>query len=197
MSSNPRTPDHPIDAQFLGRWSPRAYSGEAIPEATLKSLLEAARWAPSSYNQQPWRFIYARRDTAHWAQFLGFLNEFNQSWAKNASALVFVISKTTALPPGATAPVPAPTHSFDAGAAWGYLALQASNAGWPAHGMVGILKDKIREELGVPDDYAIEAGIAIGKQTDKSILPESLQARELPSPRKPLAEIASEGKFIA
>ncbi len=106
MSSNPRTPDHPIDAQFLGRWSPRAYSGEAIPEATLKSLLEAARWAPSSYNQQPWRFIYARRDTAHWAQFLGFLNEFNQSWAKNASALVFVISKTTALPPARRRPYP-------------------------------------------------------------------------------------------
>jgi nitroreductase len=194
---NPRIADHPIEQQFLERWSPRAYTGEEIPEATLKSLLEAARWAPSSYNAQPWRFIYARRNTPHWDQFLGFLNEFNQSWAKQASALIIVVSKTTSLPPGGTAEVPWPTHSFDTGAAWGYLALQASASGWPAHGMVGILKDKIRAELGLPENYAVEAAVAIGKQGDKSLLPEQLQQRELPSPRKPVAEFASEGKFIA
>ncbi|RKP59218.1 nitroreductase family protein [Pararobbsia silviterrae] len=197
MTTSPRIAEHPIEQQFLERWSPRAYAGEPIPEATLKSLLEAARWAPSSYNAQPWRFVYARRDTPHWEQFLGFLNEFNQSWAKNASAIVIVISKTTSLPPGGTQEVPWPTHSFDTGAAWGYLALQASLSGWPAHGMVGILKDKIRAELGLPENYAVEAAVAIGKQGDKSILPEGLQQREAPSPRKPLSEVASEGKFIA
>ena len=194
---NPRIAEHPIEQHFLERWSPRAFTGEEIPEATLKSLLEAARWAPSSYNAQPWRFVYARRNTPHWDQFLGFLNEFNQSWAKQASALIIVISKTTSLPPSGGAEVPWPTHSFDAGAAWGYLALQASASGWPAHGMVGILKDKIRAELGLPENYAVEAAIAIGKQGDKSLLPEQLQQRELPSPRKPVSEFASEGKFIA
>jgi nitroreductase len=196
MSTPSRIAAHPIDQQFLERWSPRAYSGEDIPEATLKSLLEAARWAPSSSNAQPWRFIYARRNTPHWDQFVGFLNEFNQSWARNASALVIVLSKTTSLPPGATAEVPWPTHSFDAGAAWGFLALQAWSSGWPAHGMAGILKDKIRAELGLPENYAIEAAVAIGKPGDKALLPEKLQERESPSSRKPLAEIASEGKFI-
>ncbi|CAM2142258.1 Nitroreductase family protein [Pararobbsia alpina] len=196
MTTNPRIAEHPIEQQFLERWSPRAYTGDEIPEATLKSLLEAARWAPSCYNAQPWRFIYARRNTPHWEQFLGFLNEFNQAWAKNAAALVIAISKNTSLPPGATEEVPWPTHSFDAGAAWGYLALQASYSGWPAHGMAGIHKDKIRAELGLPDNYIIEAAIAIGKQADKSTLPEALQQRELPSPRKPLSEFASEGKFI-
>ena len=194
---NPRTAEHPIEQHFLERWSPRAYTGEEIPEATLKSLLEAARWAPSSYNAQPWRFVYARRNTPHWDQFLGFLNEFNQSWAKQASALIIVISKTTSQPPSGGAEVPWPTHSFDAGAAWGYLALQASASGWPAHGMVGILKDKIRAELGLPENYVVEAAVAIGKQGDKSLLPEQLQQRELPSPRKPVSEFASEGKFIA
>ena len=92
--------------------------------------------------------------------------------------------------------MPWPTHSFDTGAAWGYLALQAAASGWPAHGMVGIHKDKIRAELGLPDNFVVEAAIAIGKQADKSILPPQLQEREAPSPRKPLSEVASEGKFV-
>lgn len=91
--------------------------------------------------------------------------------------------------------MPANNHSFDSGAAWGYLALQASLAGWHAHGLAGIERDKIRKELGIPDVYAIEAGIAIGRLGDKAALPEALQARETPSARKPLSEIATEGRF--
>jgi hypothetical protein len=91
--------------------------------------------------------------------------------------------------------VPSYSHSFDAGAAWGYLALQASLLGWHAHGMVGIDMDRIRTELQVPEDCRIEAGIVIGKLGPKTLLPETLQARESPSPRKPLAEIAFEGGF--
>ena len=132
MSTPARTTDYPIDPIYLERWSTRAFDGSPIDERDLLTMLEAARWAPSSFNRQPWRFIYARRNTPHWDQFLGFLNEFNQSWAKNASAIIVVISKTTSLPPGATTEVPWPTHSFDAGAAWGFLALQAWTAGWPA-----------------------------------------------------------------
>ncbi|HTJ91569.1 MAG TPA: nitroreductase family protein [Pararobbsia sp.] len=197
MTTHPRIAEHPIESQFLERWSPRAYTGEEIPEATLKSLLEAARWAPSSSNAQPWRFVYARRNTPHWEQFLGFLNEFNQGWAKNAAALVIVISKNTSLPPGAAQEVPWPTHSFDTGAAWGFLALQAAASGWPAHGMAGIHKDKIRAELGLPDNFVVEAAVAIGKQGDKSLLSEKLQEREVPSSRKPLSEVAFEGRFVA
>jgi nitroreductase len=196
-TSNSRSATHPIDAQFLDRWSPRAYNGEAINEETLLTFIEAARWAPSSYNSQPWRFIYARRGTPNWERFLGFLNEFNRGWAQSASAIVIVVSKRTFLPPGAQQEVPSPTHSFDTGAAWGYLALQASLSGWQAHGMAGIERDKIRAELDIPEGYAVEAGIAIGRPGDKSTLPEALQARETPSPRNPLTAIAAEGRFIA
>ncbi|MFM0123492.1 nitroreductase family protein [Paraburkholderia sp. RL18-101-BIB-B] len=194
-TSNSRTAEHVIDRQFLDRWSPRAFRSDPIPEATLLTLLEAARWAPSSYNSQPWRFVYARRDTPHWEQFVGFLNEFNQSWARHAAAIIIVLSKNTFTPPGGATEVPAPTHSFDTGAAWGYLALQASLSGWHAHGLAGIERKKIRQALAVPDAYSIDAAIAIGRAGDKSSLPEALQAREVQSQRNPLSAIASEGRL--
>ncbi|MFM0246038.1 nitroreductase family protein [Paraburkholderia sediminicola] len=195
-ASNARTADHPIDRQFLNRWSPRAFTSAPIPEASLLTLLEAARWAPSSYNSQPWRFVYARRDTPHWEQFLGFLNDFNRSWAREAAAIVIVLSKSTFTPPGGAAEVPAPTHSFDTGAAWAYLALQASLSGWHAHGLAGIEREKIRQALAVPDVYSIEAGVAIGRAGDKASLPEALQAREVQSQRNSLTAIASEGRLV-
>ena len=194
-TENPRIADHPANRIFLDRWSPRAFTGEAMPQSVLFTLFEAARWAPSSYNSQPWRFLYATRDSAHWDKFLGLLIEFNQSWAKTASALVFVISETTMVMPGKDARVPSHSHSFDAGAAWAYLALQASMLGWCAHGMVGLDFDRARSTLHVPEDCRIEAAVAIGKQGPKTMLPEMLQAREFPSPRKPVAEIALEGGF--
>lgn len=192
---NARTNAHHIDEQFIQRWSPRAYAGVDMPEAELAKILEAASYAPSAFNAQPWRFIYARRGTAHWDKLLGLLNEFNHSWANKASALVVVLSKTTSLPAGAAEEVPFPSHSFDAGAAWGYLALQASNAGWPAHAMAGFDKEKTRDVFAIPDNFKVEAMVAIGKRADKSILPEGLQEREQPSPRLPLEKIAFEGEF--
>jgi nitroreductase len=194
--ANPRTAAYPIDEQFLNRWSPRAYTGADISEETVLTFLEAARWAPSSYNSQPWRFVYARRGTPQWDGLLGLLNEFNRGWAEKASVLIVLLSKTTFTPPGASAPVPAVTHSFDTGSAWAYLALQASLSGWHAHGMVGFDKDRARTELAVPAEFSVEAMVAIGKLGDKSILPEGLQARELPSPREPLSKLAFEGKFL-
>jgi nitroreductase len=194
---NGRTADYPIDPQFLERWSPRAFTGEAMGEADLMTVLEAARWAPSSYNSQPWRFIYARRGTPAWDGLLALLNPFNQSWAKEAGALVIVVSSSTMLPPGAEKPVPSHSHSFDTGSAWGYLALEARRLGWYAHGMVGFDMNRAFADLGVPEGYRVEAAIAIGRLGDKSILPEQLAAREVPSPRKPLAEVAFEGKFKA
>jgi len=193
--ANFRKADHPIHALFLERWSPRAFTGEAMPEAELMTLLEAARWAPSSYNSQPWRFIYAIKDTPHWSKLLGLLNEFNQSWAKHAGVIIILVSSETMLPPGADKPIPAYSHSLDAGAAWAQLALQAAVSGWQAHGMVGFDIPRAATELGVPTGWRVEAAIAVGRKGDKSLLPEGLQAREHPSPRKPLAEIAFEGGF--
>lgn len=195
VPANPRIADHPIEPVFLERWSPRAYTGEEISEHTLRTMFEAARWAPSSYNSQPWRFIYARRDNTHWDKFLGLLNEFNQSWAKTASAIVFVVSSETMHVPGKEGAVPAYSHSFDAGAAWGYLALQATYMGWAAHGMVGLDFDRAYAELKVPAGHRIEAAVAIGRKGPTDLLPEAMQAREMPSDRKKLTEIASEGQF--
>ncbi|MGI4860901.1 MAG: nitroreductase family protein [Janthinobacterium lividum] len=197
MSENARHPMHPIDPLFIERWSPRAFSPEAIPEADLLTLFEAARWAPSAYNSQPWRFIYARRDSASWPVLLGLLNEFNQSWAKSAAALVFVLSNSVMRPPGSANDVPARSHSFDAGSAWGFLSLQATRMGWYTHGMTGVDFDRAFGELRVPAGFRVEAAVAIGRLGDKSQLPEMLQARETPSARQPLAELVFEGRFGA
>ena len=196
-TTNPRVADHPVDTIFLDRWSPRAFSGEPLAEIDLKTMLEAARWAPSSYNSQPWRFIYALRGTPHWERFLDLLVPFNRSWAENASALIILVSNSLMLPPGAEKEVPSHSHSLDAGAASGYFALQASMMGWYVHGMVGFDMDRAFAELNVPKGYRVEAAYAVGRLGDMSKLPEVLQQRESPSPRKSLAEIAFEGAFRA
>ena len=190
-----RKPDHDIHTLFTDRWSPRAYTGEAMPDADLQKMLEAARWAPSAYNLQPWRFVYAHRDTASWQPIFDNLIEFNRGWAQRAAALVVLVSARAAVRPGATEATPNASHSFDTGAAWASLAFQATLLGWSAHGMAGFDGDGLRSALSIPEGYAIEAVIAIGKQGDKGVLPEGLQAREMPSGRLPLAQLASEGKF--
>ena len=193
--ANHRTADYPIDAMFLERWSPRAFTGEPIAEQDLLTMLEAGRWAASSYNSQPWRFLWARRDTPHWQKFFDLLVPFNQSWAKDASALVILVSNSLMRPPGADADVPSHSHSLDAGAASAYITLQASRMGWHAHGMVGFDKDRAFADLHVPKGYRVEAAYALGKLGDKSKLPEALQAREQPSQRMALSELAFEGGF--
>jgi nitroreductase len=194
-TANSRTAGHPIDEIFLHRWSPRAFTGEAISDADLHTIFEAARWAPSSYNSQPWRFVYARRDTPAWDKLFGLLNEYNQSWAKQAAVVIVAVSRETMLPPGGDKEIPAYSHSFDAGAAWGYLALQASMLGWDAHGMVGFDKEAAIPTLGIPAGHRVEAAIAIGRRGDASLLPPTLAAREKPNDRKPLSETVFEGAF--
>ena len=159
--------------------------------------MEAGRWAASSYNSQPWRFVYARRDTPSWSKLFNLLVEFNQGWVRNASALFYVVSNSLMRPPGAEKDVPSYSHSFDAGTASGYVALQAMKMGWQVHGMVGFDKERAFAELNLPQGYRVEAAYAVGKLGDKSSLPEALQAREQPSPRTRLAELAFEGGFPA
>ena len=195
MSTATRLTQHPIDPLFTRRWSPRAFTGEAISHSNLMQCLEAARWAPSASNSQPWRFIYALRDTAAWEPIFGTLVEFNRDWAHRAGALIVVLSRTRWVAPGYVEQRPLPAHSFDAGAAWANLALQATQAGWHAHAMAGFDRDLLRARLGVPGDYAIEAVVAIGRVGDKSLLPEALAQREIPSQRLPLEELVAEGKF--
>jgi len=195
MATNPRTAGTSVEPLILERWSPRAFDGSAISDADLDTIFDAARWAPSAFNFQPWRFLYARRDSASWSRFLGLLLPFNQSWAERASVLIFALSDTLIQGPTATEPSPSHSHSFDAGAAWALLALQATRLGYHAHGMTGIDFERTRAELDIPDRFRIEAAIAIGRIADKSILPEALQARELPSDRKKITDVAFEGNF--
>lgn len=194
-TANGRRADYPIDPMFLERWSPRAFTGESIDERDLLTMLEAARWAASSYNSQPWRFIYARRETLHWERFLHLLVPGNQIWAKEASALVFLISNSTMRRPGTDTEVPSRTHSLDAGTASGYFALQASRMGWFVHGMVGFDEERAFAELKVPKGYRVEAAYAVGRPGDPSKLPEALQAREHPNDRLPLKQLAFEGSY--
>jgi nitroreductase len=186
-----RKADYPIESVFLDRWSPRAMSGEPITEEELFTLFEAARWAPSSFNNQPWRILYARRDTPHWPLFFNLLVEFNQSWAKHAAALVIFISKKTFDHNGE----PALTHSFDTGAAWENFALQGVLKGLVIHGMQGFDYDKARTSLNIPEGFNVEAMAVIGKPGRKEDLPERLQERETPSDRRKLTEIAFEGPY--
>lgn len=188
-----RQTDTALDRLFLDRWSPRAFDCSAMPAEDLRTILDAGRWAPSSYNHQPWRFLYAVRDDANWARFLDLLLPGNQVWARNASVLVFFVSDRFMGSPDR----PNHVHSFDAGSAWAMMALQATMMGYHAHGMVGVDFERARVELRVPETFRVEAAAAFGRMGDPATLPEPLRAREVPSGRKPLDEVAFAGNFVA
>ena len=192
-SNNGRSSALPIDPIFIDRWSPRGFSDAEIAPVTLDTLFEAARWAPSAFNSQPWRFLYARRGDAHWQGFLELLIPFNRSWAQHAAVLVFVVSLSRTTQPGTDKIVDLYSHSFDAGAAWANLALQASRIGLAAHGMSGFDHDAAPGVLNLPDDHRVEAAVAIGMPGDASQLSESLAARERPSERTPLEHMVFNG----
>ncbi|HEY9079581.1 nitroreductase family protein [Magnetovibrio sp.] len=196
-----RTPAHPIDDIFVERWSPRAFDGQPMPHADLLSVLEAARWAPSAYNYQPWRFVYAHRDDPQWRAFVDLLVPFNAGWAQHASALVFVLSDTVMVDEtsggtsdGAT---PSRSHSFDAGAAWAQLALQATRLGYQARAMAGVDFDRAQERLGAPQRYRIEVAIALGRSTSPDHLDDALHKRDDEHQRRPVEELAFAGSFPA
>lgn len=190
MSTSFRNPTHPIDPQFLERWSPRAFADTPVTEDQVLSLLEAARWSPSAYNHQPWRFIYALKGTPDFDTLLSLLVPFNEGWAKNAGALIFAASVTSF-----DSESPIPTHSFDTGAATFALALQANKLGLVAHGMGGLEYDKAPLVLGLPANVKLEAAFAIGYKGDPDSLPDFLKARETPSDRQPLSAMVFKGRF--
>jgi len=187
-----RKADHPIESLFVRRWSPRAMSGEPISEKEILTLFEAARWAPSTYNEQEWRFLYACRDTPQWQTFFGLLAEGNQAWCVRAALLGLVVAHKVFQRSGK----PNPVHVFDSGLAYENLALQGTAMGLVVHGMQGFDFDKARTSLSVPDDYAVCAMFAVGRPGDPHQLAPEMREREKPSSRKTVREIICEGKFL-
>ena len=178
---------------FVDRWSPRSFDGSRMNEKDVTTILEAATWAPSAFNVQPWRFLYAHRETADWERFLKLLVPFNVEWAQSASVLAFILSDRLSGKPGEEKPNH--SHSFDAGAAWAILSLQAVAMGYHTHGMTGVDFDAARRELQVPERYRIEAAFVIGRMDSPDKLPEKLREREFPSGRRPVSEVAISGPF--
>lgn len=183
-----RVPESDVDEMFLDRWSPRSFTDEPIPKEHVQSLFEAARWAPSCYNDQPWFFVYATSEEGR-KRFLSTLVEGNQVWAKDAPLLVYVTARRRF------------RHNdkenrhagFDAGAAWVSLAFQARRLGLYAHAMAGFRKKEAYQLLGLGEgEYDILAAVAVGRRGDPGALPEKLRKSEWPNSRKPHGEVARE-----
>ncbi len=186
-----REMENEVDPLFLNRWSPRAMTGEKIDKEELMSLFEAARWAPSSYNNQSWRFVYAERDSEYWEDYLDLLVDANRRWAKEGSVLIVILSKTTFDYNDEYSR----THSFDTGAAWENLALEGARRGLVVHGMQGFDYEKAKEVVDAPEEFEVEAMAVVGVRGNKEELPEDLKESEEPNTRKPVEEIAREGKL--
>lgn len=191
---NPETerhPEYPIEKLFIRRWSPRSLSGQPLTEQELMTLFEAARWAPSTYNEQEWRFLYARRESPHWQTFFDLLMDANKAWCRNAAVLVVVLARKTFTRNGK----PNPVHLFDTGSAWENLALQATAMGIVSHGMAGFDFEQARSVLRVPDEYAVAAMFALGRPGNPDDLPPELRERETITGRRPVRESICEGPF--
>ena len=175
--------DYPIDDLLRRRWSPRAFADRPVESDKLRRLVEAARWAPSSFNEQPWAFAIATRDRPEaYARLLGCLVEFNQSWAKAAPVLMLTFAHLTFDRNGQPN-----RHAYhDVGLAMADLTVQATAEGLAVHQMAGIVVEKAREAFHPPDGWDPVAGVAIGYVGDPNALPDELRKRELATPtRKP------------
>ena len=184
MLPRPAT-DHPVHELVIARWSPYAFSDRAVSKADLLSLFEAARWAPSSYNEQPWSYIVATKENPQeYARLLSCLVEGNRTWAQVAPVLALGCTRLIFVRNGQ--PNAAAIH--DLGLASENLVLEATARGLAVHQMIGILPDRARELYQVPADVQPLTGLAIGYAADPGSLPEKLRERDLaPRTRKPLA----------
>jgi len=182
----PAAVDHPIQEGLRERWSPRAFSDQAIPHEILRSLFEAARWAPSSSNEQPWAFVVATKDQAEaHAKLVSTLYEGNQVWAKNAPLLGIAVSKLAFAKSGN----PNRNAFYDTGAAMADLTLEATSRGQYVHQMGGFDPEKARELFGIPVGWEAIAAFVVGYPGDAGSLPDSLREREVGArTRKPLRE---------
>lgn len=186
-----RSSTYPILDVILHRWSSYAMSGEALSHKELMTVLEAGRWAPSSYNNQPWHFIYGIHGTPAWDTLFSLLVPFNQSWCANGSVLVCVVSAKNFIKTGK----PSRTHLFDTGSAWENIALQAISMGLVCHGIEGFDYAQAQIALQIPDSHEVVMMFVLGKPAPVSALPAELAKRQTPSDRVPLDQLISEGKF--
>lgn len=184
---------HPIYELLQHRWSPRAFSGKTIAPEILRSLFEAARWAPSSNNEQPWAFLVATRDdTENHAKLLSTLVEFNQAWAKHAPVLGIAVSELAFARGGK----PNRNAFYDTGAAMADLSLEATSRGLFVHQMAGFDPHKAIELLEIPSGWEPIAAFVIGYPGDPASLPENLRERETaPRERKPLEAFVMTGRW--
>jgi nitroreductase len=187
------TTDHPIHDLISTRWSPYAFADRPVSREDLLSLFEAARWAPSSYNEQPWSYIVATKENpAEFTRLLSCLVEGNQAWAKNAPVLAVGCSSLNFS--RNNQPNAAALH--DLGLASASLLVEATARGLAIHQMIGILPDRVRELYQVPQGVQPLTGLAIGYVADPSAVPESLRPRDQARrPRKPLAQFVFGGQW--
>jgi nitroreductase len=188
-----RSPTAPVDPRFVARWSPRSFLSDSLEAGQVASLFEAARWSPSCYNEQPWRFVYATADARRdHERIAGLLVEANRVWAARAPLLGVVFARRSFTHNGK----PNRHGGFDCGAASLALVLQANELGLHAHFMAGFDADASYDALNVPrDDHEAFAAFAIGVRGPADALPEPYRGREQPSDRKPHGEIAFEGRM--
>jgi len=186
MNAFVRGEAHPIHDLVALRWSPKQFSAETVDPELLWSLLEAARWAPSSFNEQPWRFMVARREEeVGFDKLAACLSEKNQAWARDAAVLMLAVAKTTFTRSGKPN-----RHAFyDVGQAVAQLTLQATASGLGVHQMAGFDGDKARETFSIPEDYEPVVALALGYSG--SAAERGLRKRA----RKPQSELAFAGTF--
>lgn len=185
-----RGADHPINTAFIRRWSGRAMSGAPVSRGELMRLFEAARFAPSSGNAQPWRFVFAVRDTPGFAELFQCLDDGNRAWCVRAGALI-VICAQTVLDSGK----PNRYALFDAGAAWMALALQGTAQGLVVHALGGFDGDRLRAVVHPPEGIEIIAVVAVGLPGNAADLSARDQSREQPNDRRPQGAFVIENRF--
>ena len=195
MSTKPASTDHPVHELVAGRFSPYAFADRKVSKEDLRSIFEAARWAASSYNEQPWSYIVATKaDPGEYERLLSCLVEANQAWAKAAPVLALGLVRTRFT--RNDKPNPAAFH--DLGAASAQLTFEATARGLAVHQMIGIVPDRARELYGIPDHSQALTGLAIGYAADPARAPEPYRERdEAPRTRKPLEELAFLGRYAS
>src|SRR5437016_8791112 len=189
----PAQTDYPIEEILRRRWSPRAFSDRIVESETVQSLFEAARWAPSSFNEQPWSFIVAtKQNLEEHVRLLSCLVEKNQQWARLAPVLMVSVAKLKFEKTGKPN-----RHAFhDVGLAMGNLLVEATALGLFVHQMAGFSVEKVRETYGVPPDFEPVAAIAVGYPADPEVLSEAFREQEIrPRKRKPISSFVFEAKW--
>ena len=193
LMQKPAPSDYPVHELIRERWSPRAFADKPVPQDVLRSIFEAARWAPSSNNEQPWAYLIAtKEDKDGFAKMLSVLVEFNVGWAKSAPVLALAVANLSFAKNNA----PNRNAQYDTGAATALLSVEATAHGLAVHQMAGFDPEKARQVFGIPAGREAIAAIAIGYPGDPASLPQPLKDREMaPRTRKPIAEFVMAGHW--